>query len=133
MNKRKRDYRAARKLLSDHGWNTSGGDYIAFNNGSETANHLLGKLAAGIVFRDRGYRVESEVTHDDRGEIDVLGYQSPTDIRCIEIESNPDDGVVSDKYSRYVDGTPIQEMHLIDAGEVPTDLPSAVQVIENKL
>ena len=108
------------RTLQSAGWTIhTQRNHIATNDGSESDEHLLYKLAALQTLTDAGYRVASEVEHDDRGEIDILGYGHPDrEIVAIEIERGADQDTIDDKLERYVNGTPISECFVVDPFEV---------------
>lgn len=124
MSKRTRTEYEQRKELQNAGWGVSKRDAVAFNSGSETPLHAHAKMSAAFILRENGYRVDSEVKHDTRGEIDILayGHESRLSPIAVEVESNPFGEVVQDKLKRYVDGTPITEMYLINVSELPENI-----------
>jgi hypothetical protein len=51
---------------------------------------------------------------------------------CIECETNPNNDVVRDKLDRYVHGTPIDEMFLLDVDEMPYDIHGAYAWVDDQ-
>lgn len=97
--------------LQTAGWSVTKTNQIRFNGGSESEKHIAVKSLVGLAGKEAGYRVSSEVTHQHRGEIDVLLFGCPDRLTlAIEVETNPTDDVIEDKFDRYVDGTPIDDM-----------------------
>jgi type I site-specific restriction endonuclease len=131
MNKRQQQERLARRKLKNAGWDVSKTDSVEFNSGSETTKHVVGKTLVAKVGKDQGYRVCSEVEHDDRGEIDIVLYgrkdEAPV---AIELETNPQEDTISDKVERYVRGTPIRDILLINLDDMPTDIDEAEEWIQ---
>ena len=115
------------RTLQSAGWTIhTQRNHIATNDGSETDEHLLYKLAALQVLTDAGYRVASEAEHDERGEIDILGYGHPErDIVAIEIERGADQDTIDDKLDRYVNGTPITECYIVEPVDAGLELAMA--------
>ena len=131
MTKRKQIEFQARKELINHDWDVSKTDSVEFNGGSETTSHFIGKALAAQVLREHGYRVSSEVKHPLRGEIDVLAYGE--DIIAVEIETDPKPDVIKDKIKRYVEGTPIRDIFVIEPPTNTTRIAKAKEDIENRL
>ena len=115
------------RTLQSAGWTIhTDRNHIATNDGSETDEHLLYKLAALQVLTDAGYRVASEVEHDDRGEIDVVGYGHPDrEIIAVELERNPDQETIDNKLDRYVGGTQITECYIVEPADAGLELAKA--------
>lgn len=110
--------------LQRHGWDVDKTDTVKFNHGSETEMHTHAKTATCLLLKDHGYRVDTEVKHAERGEIDVVaipcgGEEHPF---AVELEHSPTDDVVSDKLSRYYDGTPYREVYVVNLNELPPDV-----------
>jgi len=121
--KRSKDLYDARKELQREGWDVSKAS--RFNSGSETVAHSVCKhLSAHYLRHELGYKVAFETTHQKRGEIDVLAWGQRETI-CIECETNPNNDVVRDKLDRYIHGTPIDEMFLLNVDEMPHDIHGA--------
>jgi len=104
------------RTLQNAGWTIhTKRNHVVPNDGSESDAHLLFKTAALQVLTDADYRVASEVEHDERGEVDILGYGHPErEIIAIEIERNSDSQIIADKLERYVAGTPMSECYVVD-------------------
>jgi hypothetical protein len=97
--------------LQTAGWDVSKTNQMAYNGGSESEHHAAVKMLVGLAEKEAGYRVTGECTHPERGEIDCLIWGNPDRLTlAIEVESNPDEDVIEDKFDRYVDGTPIDDM-----------------------
>ena len=133
MTKRQYDDWRGRQRLTDAGWNVSKTDSIQFNAGSETFRHLVAKSAAAFYLKhDQGYRVDSEVTHPERGEIDILAWNAD-DIIAVECETAPTEEVITDKLERYYEGTPIRDVFVINVTEMPAEILPAYEWIVGEL
>ncbi len=134
MTKRQRDEYQDRADLQDAGWAVEKRDAIAFNGGSETTRHVALKAIAGKVLRDHDYRVSSEVTHEDYGEIDVLGYGGDGPPFAVEIETNPNREVVDSKLDRYVRSNDvIRECFVLPAEDAPSGFEAAYEWVDGRL
>ncbi len=134
MTKRQRDEYTDRADLQDCGWQVEKTDSIKFNGGSETTRHVCLKAIAGHVLRDHGYRVSSEVEHDQHGEIDVLAYAGDGDPFAVEIETNPHEATVTSKINRYVRSNDvIRECFILAADQAPTEFEAARDWVEDQL
>jgi hypothetical protein len=124
MTKRNNTYYAWLGELSRHGWDADKTDSVKFNHGSETEKHAHAKTATCLLLKDHGYRVDTEVTHAERGEIDVIAIPCDGDEHpfCIELETSPTEDTISDKVDRYHDGTPFRDIFIINVSELPTDI-----------
>lgn len=135
MTKRqKARYERVRELQSA-GWQVTKGNAIRPNHGSETASHWQAKAAVAYVLEDRGLGYSSEVEHEETGAtIDVL-WHGPEDGSpvAIEVETNPTDGVVSEKLEQYVYGEPMRDMFLLDVDGCPEKFTEAVAWAEDGL
>jgi hypothetical protein len=101
---------------------------------SETAVHLTCKALATYWMAQAGWVVNGEVTVENRGEIDALcwgrqGYMS----YAVEVETNPQAGIEGQYLTQYVEGTPIDELIVIDAGGMPNQLDEASAWIADQL
>lgn len=121
--------------LSRHGWDCSKVDSVRFNSGSETAKHIHAKTAAARVLRLNGYRVSSECTHAERGEIDIVALPKADDQKpfAVELETSPTPGVIDDKLRRYHDGTPFVECYVINVSSLPLNILEMEQQIADEL
>lgn len=135
MNKRTRTEYDQRTELQQSGWNVQKRDAVAFNSGSETPLHAHAKMSAAYILRDADYRIDSEVEHETRGEIDILayGHQSRLSPIAVEVETYPAGEVIQDKIKRYVKGTPVQEMYTINVSELPSDIHEMGDAIRAEL
>ena len=128
--KRGKDLYESRKELQDSGWDVTKAS--RFNSGSETINHSVCKhLSAHYLRHELGYKVAFETTHQKRGEIDVLAWGERETI-CIECETNPNNDVIRDKLDRYIHGTPIDEMFLLNVDEMPYDIHGAYTWVDDQ-
>jgi len=134
MSKRDKMLHNQLKELREHGWVVNQSDAIRFNSGSETFTHFVGKACAAFVGDENGFRVASEVVHDNRGEVDILLYGLPERmIMAVEIETSPTEEVVQDKLERYIHNTPIQEMFVINANDIPMNQLEAKEFVAEEL
>lgn len=110
--------------LRQAGWDVDKADSIKFNGGSETATHAHCKLAGARILRDAGYRIDTEVVHPERGEIDLIAIPTKDSQEPfgVEFETDPDTQTVRSKLARYHDGTPFVEIFVIGIEQMPTEL-----------
>ena len=134
-NKRKSEYYRWLGELSRHGWDADKAGGIHANYGSETAKHLHAKAATFRVLRAADYRVRTEVSHPERGEIDVVAIPTSDDQRpfAVELETNPTEEIISDKLDRYYEGTPFVECYVINLNDVPLHIQEMGEHISRKL
>lgn len=121
--------------LSRHGWECSKADSVRFNSGSETGKHFHAKAAAARVLRLNGYRVSSECTHPERGEIDIVAIPTSDDQKpfAVELETSPTQDVIDDKLDRYFEGTPFVECYVINVSKLPLNILEIKQEIADEL
>jgi len=133
----KREYEEAthRRELQDCGWDVRKRDSVAFNSGSETARHAVCKmLVAHYLKQEQGYRIDSEVEHNDRGEIDIVAYGLEDEPAfAVECETSPTEDVIEDKIERYVYNTPMRDVFVLNVTEMPSDIMDAYAWVESEL
>jgi len=113
---------------------------VKYNAGgeSETFPHSVCKNLAAHVALLNGYRVDSEVevvkNKETVGEIDVLiwGHPERTTI-AVELESSPKEEVASEKVEKYVQGTAIQDMLLLNLNDCPMHMIEASKWVADEL
>lgn len=114
-----REYRDLRRA----GWLVEKSPAVRFNAGgeSESVGHIVSKTLTAKCCLQNGYMVDTEVTSDrGHGEIDVLAYSPDRINYAVELETNPDGGVVNDKKARYVDSNDvIGEIVVIEVASLP--------------
>jgi len=133
MTKRQYDDWKARQQLTDAGWNVSKTDSIQFNAGSETFRHLVAKSAAAFYLKhEQNYRVDSEVKHSERGEIDILAWNEK-DIIAVECETSPTEEVIRGKLERYHEGTPIRDVFVLNVTEMPEEILPAYEWVSSQI
>ncbi|MFB1066481.1 hypothetical protein [Natrinema sp. H-ect4] len=135
MTKRQQNSYQDRMELTRNGWQLhSKTDHIAFNGGSETVDHLVGKAVAAKALREIGYRVASEVAKDNVGEIDLVGYgHDSREMIGIEIETDLRREIILDKYERYCVNEPVTEIFAFDPEDLPDDLEDAVDHVKEDI
>lgn len=132
--KRAWDEYSHRRELQSAGWKVDQADKIEFNSGSETVRHAVCKTVAAMYLKqEKGLRVDSEVEHSERGEIDVIGYSGEGAAIAVECETSPTDDVVGDKLERYVEGTPFRDMFLLNVTEMPENIMDAYEWVGDNL
>lgn len=120
--------------LQNAGWDVQKQNQIRLNSGSESVKHAVAKILVALVGHNDGYRISSEVEHKDRGEIDMLLYGVPDRLTlAVECETSPTMEVVEDKVSRYVDGTPVDDMALVNLSEMPLNMLDAFAYVQAEL
>jgi hypothetical protein len=133
MTKRQQSELSQRRELQSAGWDVNQKDSVAFNSGSETQRHAFCKLAVAWVLKERGYRIDSEVTMDN-GEVDILAYgREDGDIIAVECETSPTKEVVRDKIDRYVSGQPVRECFVLTVNDMPNTIQEAVEWARGEL
>jgi hypothetical protein len=123
-----------RNELKRNGWDISKTDSIQFNSGSETTRHIVCKSLVGRYLKHEcNLRIDSEVTHPERGEIDIVAYGEESPPFAVEVETNVTDDVTSDKLERYYEGTPLREVYILELLDMPTDWNEAYQWVAEEL
>lgn len=133
--KREKVYYDWLQSLSQAGWNADKTDSIKFNSGSETHLHMHAKLATAALLKANGYRIDTEVEHPERGEIDVVAIPTQDDQKpfAVELEHSPTQEVVEDKLSRYFEGTPFTEVFVINLTRTPMEIVELKEHIRSEL
>jgi len=129
-----RDEYDERTRLQKQGWNVQ--KATRYNSGSETARHSVCKTLVGhYLHHELAYNVSFEITHEERGEIDVLAWGVPERISplAVECETSPTVETVEHKLERYVHGTPIKECYVLDVGAMPEGIMPAYSWVEDQL
>lgn len=134
MTKRQQQEYQHRAELNSAGWQVKQTDSIQFNHGSETPRHLALKAITGKVLRDHDYRVSSEVTHPEHGEIDILAYAGSEKAFAVELETNPSTETVESKLDRYVHSNQIiRECFILPVEDAPSEIDSVYDWVEARL
>lgn len=122
--KANRVYHSWLQSLSQAGWDADKVDAVKFNTGSETAKHQHAKVATAHILRDAGYRIDTEVVHPERGEIDLIAIPTKDSQEpfAVEFETSPTPEKTQDKLERYYEGTPFTECYIVHLSEVGTDV-----------
>ena len=133
--KREKVYYDWLQSLSQAGWNADKTDSIKFNSGSERHLHVHAKTCVAQTLKDHGYRVDTEVEHPERGEIDVIAIPVADDQKpfAVELEHSPTEEVIDDKLSRYFEGTPFVECYVINLNRAPMDIVELKEFIKTEL
>ena len=133
--KREKVYYDWLQSLSQAGWNADKTDSIKFNSGSETHLHMHAKLATAALLKANGYRIDTEVAHPERGEVDVVAIPTQDDQKpfAVELEHSPTQEVVEDKLSRYFEGTPFTEVFVINLNRAPMEIVELKEHIRSEL
>jgi hypothetical protein len=133
--KREKVYYDWLQSLSQAGWNADKTDSIKFNSGSETHLHLHAKLSTSALLKANGYRIDTEVEHSERGEVDVVAIPTQDDQKpfAVELEHSPTQEVVEDKLSRYFEGTPFTEVFVINLNRAPMGIVELKEHIRSEL
>jgi len=134
-NKQTRVYHSWLQSLSQAGWDVDKQDAIKFNSGSETGKHQHAKVATAHILRNAGYRIDTEVTHPERGEIDVVAIPTKESQEpfAVELETSPTPETTQDKLERYYDGTPFVECYVVNLSKVGTDVIEMRAEIQTQL
>jgi hypothetical protein len=101
---------------------------------SETAVHLICKSLATYWMAQAGWVVNGEVEVENRGDVDVLcwGRQDYMSY-AIEVESSPPEGVEQEYLEKYIRGTPIDELIVLNANNCPVDHDAALAWVHDQL
>lgn len=115
------EYRRVRRS----GWDIQKQPAARFNaNGcSESYGHYAAKAVGLKLCLEHGYHADTEVVHEEQGEIDLLAIAPDKISYAIEFETNPEPETITTKRIQYVESTPvIDDMLLLDLGELPIHL-----------
>lgn len=119
----KNKYIAEYRDLKRAGWDVSKSPSINLNGGSESVAHLVAKTVTAKVLQDNGWQTDTEVTHDEHGEIDVLAYAPHKLTYAVELENDITEETKQDKLERYVESNVvIDDMQIIEVGELPANV-----------
>jgi len=125
-----------RKQLQSDGWDVNLEQSIKSNDGfvHETEQHLIAKIFAAKHLSSLGYRINSEVVHEDgHAEIDILAYGHAQRLTyAVEIETNPDDDVLESKRKKYLTEN-IDDMLTVDCRGMPMNMIDAQRYIQDEL
>ena len=84
--------------------------------------------------RQKGLRVTTEAEHGDRGQVDVLCHGPPDGAPyAVELETSPTEKVVTEKFKKYIENSPLREMYLINVNDCPENILEAYQWICEQL
>jgi hypothetical protein len=106
---------------------------ILFNSGSETTPHRVAKTLCAEAMNNAGWVVDAEIEMQD-GEADLIAWgrrDYPT--WCIEIETDPPEGVVNDYLEQYVHNTPIDDLCVLRIEDMPNEMDAALGWVEQQL
>jgi len=112
---------------------------VRFNAGgfSETFLHSTSKALVAHVALQNGYKVDSEVevikNHETIGEVDVLVWHPERITYACEVETSPEEGVESEKVAKYVTGTAIDDMMLLNLNDRPDKTLEAAKWVADEL
>jgi hypothetical protein len=122
MTKRQQDEFQSRSELHSHEVNVRKRE--CWNSGSETQTHAIGKLAAGWVLQERGYRTDFEVPFNHLGttvHADVVGYAGEDqDNVVVEVETSITEETRKEKIEQYCRTNPaIRDIFIVEATHIP--------------
>jgi hypothetical protein len=136
MNKQQKIELTQRKELQSDGWHVSQAQSIKSNDGfvHESMQHLVAKLSAAMCFSEIGYRINTEVPHNNgHAEIDLLAYGCADRLTyAVEIETDPDKKRMKEKRCKYLTEH-IDDMLVIDLNDMPENMIAAQSFIEREL
>jgi hypothetical protein len=119
--------------LKDHAVDVKKHNQIRFNSGQEGVPHIIGKALVGMIGKENGYRVSSEVSAP-KGEIDMVLWGNDKRLSyAVELETDPETDTVESKLNRYVHETPLDDMILINLTEMPINCLHALDFIQEEL
>lgn len=90
------------------------------------------KALCAKILKEQGYRIDTEVSKDGVGEIDIVAYGQARPI-IVEVESNLDDETIDDKLRRYYEGEPFRDVFVLDPTEMPDNRQQARVWIQEQL
>jgi hypothetical protein len=136
MSLAKAQVRAYRELRGS-GVQVSKHNTIKPNAGSETAKHIALKALVAHVGIQNGYRIDSEVVINYRGQevyCDVLlwGHDSRMSY-AVEVEHSITPDTVTSKKEQYVDHTAIDELVVLNATDYPINIQDAYGRVAHEL
>jgi len=119
--------------LKAHGWDVQDNS-VRSNAGSETVRHFVCKSLVVHYLRQQGLSVTTEAAHGDRGQVDILCH-GPDDGApfAVEVETAPTAETIKDKLDRYVDGSPLREMFVLNVNEMPEHTLDAYAWVSSQL
>jgi hypothetical protein len=136
MNKQQKIELTQRKELQSDGWHVSQAQSIKSNDGfvTESMQHLVAKLSAAMCLSEIGYRINTEVSHENgHAEIDLLAYGlSDRQTYAVEIETDPGKARMKEKRYKYLTEH-IDDMIVIDLNDMPENMIAAQSFIEGAL
>jgi len=125
-----------RKQLQSDGRDVNLEQSIKSNDGfvNETELHLIAKIFSAKHLSSLGYRINTEVTHEDgHAEIDLIAYGHAERLTyAVEIETNPDDDVLESKRQKYLTEN-IDDMLTVDCRGMPMNMIDAQRYIQDEL
>jgi hypothetical protein len=125
-----------RKQLQSDGWDVNLEQSIKSNDGfvNETELHLIAKVFAAKHLSSLGYRINSEVVHEDgHAEIDILAYGHAERLTyAVEIETKPDDDVLESKREKYLTQN-VDDMLVVDCRGMPMNMIDAQRYVQEEL
>jgi len=125
-----------RKQLQSDGWDVNLEQSIKSNDGfvHETELHLIAKVFSAKHLSSLGYRINSEVVHEDgHAEIDLIAYAHAERLTyAVEIETNPDDDVLESKREKYLTES-IDDMLVVDCRGMPMNMIDAQRYVQDEL
>jgi len=136
---RKRDHAefSQRRDLESAGWRVEKGRGIRPNDGydgTENDAHFFVKCVVGWHLIQNGYRVDSEVSKDGVGEIDVIGYgKAGGPPIAVECETDLTQNVRETKLEQFYHNEPFAEVYLLEVNKIPTAWHQAREYVQNEL
>jgi len=127
--------RSEYRELKDYSVEVDTVNSVEFNAGgtAETVPHIVAKTLAAKVLLTNGYRVNSEVSVPE-GDIDILAWGHPDRMSyAVEIETGVVPEVKESKRERYVDQTPINDLLIVEANNLPMDMVECYAHIATEL
>lgn len=119
----KNEFISEYRVLKRSGWDVSKTPAIRFNGGSESLGHVVAKTVSAKLYQEHGWQTDTEVSHDEYGEIDVLAYAPDKLTYAVELENDITEDTKQDKLQRYVESNVvIDDMQIIEVGELPANV-----------
>ena len=76
----------------------------------------------------------TEASHGDRGEVDVLCHGPPDGAPfAVEVETSPTTETIQEKHQKYIDGSPLRELFVLNVSDCPENILDAYEWVSEQL
>jgi len=123
-----------RNELRHSGWQVTQQDNVAFNSGYESNQHWIAKAQVGYYLKRNGWRVDSEVEHNERGDVaDIVSYGRDDPPFVVETETEITDEVREKKLKQFYRGEPFSEVFILEVNDLPAEREKQLDWIDRQL